>query len=309
VFIAYFMNSLKDKATRVLYFRTLKYKESIFKMRYIVLFTLLLGFNINQAQNDDKAFQASNDLVYEANQLADNDFTKAEMTYREALSRKSTNVAGAYNLGNVYYENGNYAESIWRLKQTVKEATEKTDKHRAYHNLGNALMQTKQCKEAVEAFKNALRNNPTDDETRYNLAVAKECAKEQGSGGGGEDENKDDEKDQDKQDQEQKQGEDENKNQQNNDQQENENNEGDNEQKDKQEGDKEQDEKGKPDDQQQDKGKNEQQQQKPQQQPGKLSPQQIKNILQAINDQEQKTQDKINAQKVKGGKVKTDKDW
>jgi uncharacterized protein YjdB len=45
--------------------------------------------------------------------------------------------------------------------------------------MGNVFMQTKKCKEAVEAYKNALRNNPTDDETRYNLGLAKDCAKQQ----------------------------------------------------------------------------------------------------------------------------------
>ena len=65
----------------------------------------------------------------------------------------------------------------------------KKEKHRAFHNIGNTLMQNKKCREAVEAYKNALRNNPSDEESRYNLALAKECAKEQG-GGESEDEKK-----------------------------------------------------------------------------------------------------------------------
>ena len=52
-------------------------------------------------------------------------------------------------------------------------------------------MQNKKCKEASEAFKKCLENNPTDEETRYNYALAKECAEEQKQDGGGED-NKED---------------------------------------------------------------------------------------------------------------------
>ena len=40
-----------------------------------------------------------------------------------------------------------------------------------------------------------------------------------------------------------------------------------------------------------------------------MSPQQIKNILEAMQNQEQKVQQKINAKKQKGTPVKTDKDW
>ena len=48
---------------------------------------------------------------------------------------------------------------------------------------------------------------------------------------------------------------------------------------------------------------------KQQQQPGKLSPQQVRNLLEAMNNQEKKVQEKINAQKTKGVKVRNEKDW
>jgi cytochrome c-type biogenesis protein CcmH/NrfG len=49
-----------------------------------------------------------------------------------------------------------------------------TAKHRAFHNLGNVLWM-KRITQAVEAYKNALRNDPSDEETRYNYALAKKC--------------------------------------------------------------------------------------------------------------------------------------
>ena len=154
-------------------------------------------------------------------------------------------------------------------------------------------MKNKQCKEAVEAYKNALRNDPTDEESRYNLVIAKECAEQQKDD---EDKNKDKDKKDDDKDEDQK------------DKDKKDQDKGDQDQ-DKKEGDDEKD-KGKPKDEEQDKGKegdNNKEQQQPQ--PGQLSPQQIKNLLEAMNNQEQKTQEKINAEKQKGVKVRTDKDW
>ncbi len=261
-------------------------------MKQFILVLILSVSSLSIAQKKDKALIKSNDLVYQGNELIGEDFVSAEMEYRKAISKKPTNSVGAYNLGNAYYKNGKFSEAILRHQEAIKTATTKTEKHKAFHNIGNTLMQNKQCKEAVEAYKNALRNNPNDDETRYNLGLAKECAKDQG--GGGEDENEDKNQDQ-KEDQEKE----DNKEKQD---------EGDQEEKD---GDKEEDDKGKPEDEKEDKGQGEEEkkEQKPKPQQGQLSPQQIKNLLEAMNDQEQKVQEKINAKKAKGVKVQTDKDW
>lgn len=252
---------------------------------------------------DDKAAKTqqkqADNLVFEGNELLeDKDFIAAEMEYRKAISKQSKNVAGAYNLGYMYYNNESYDEALYRNQQAAKKASSKDDRHKAFHNIGNILMRNEKCKEAVEAYKNALRNDPKDDETRYNLALAKECAKNQD--GGGESEKEDDNKDEQKDKEEQKKDQEE-ENKDNKD-------EGDQDQK---QGEEEEDENGKPKDEKNDNGKGEDnkqpQQKKPQ--PGKLSPQQIKNILEAMNNQEQKVQEKMNAKKQKGAKVKTEKDW
>jgi hypothetical protein len=70
------------------------------------------------------------------------------------------------------------------------------------------------------------------------------------------------------------------------------------------------DDKGKPQDDKENDNKDPKNQNKnQQQQPGKLSPQQIKSLLEAMNNQEKKVQEKINAKKAKGPKVKAAKDW
>lgn len=251
------------------------------------------------------AEKKANNYVYEANELVSEDFVAAEMEYRKALSKQSDNIAGLYNLGNSYYEEGNFEEALYRHQQTAKLATSKDAKHKAFHNMGNVLMKNKKCKEAVEAYKSALRNNPTDDETRYNLALAKECAKQQ------EDENKNDEDKEDKDNSDEKKDEEkenkDDKNKENEDQKEGEDKE------DKKDEGKDKEEEKKPEDKKEDeknKGdKDKEEKQKPKPKPGQLSPQQIKSLLEAMNNQEQKVQEKINAEKQKGIKIKTEKDW
>lgn len=262
-------------------------------LTFFLTFMSVLAFsqdNEKEAQ-DLLAIKKANNYVHEGNSLVNtDDYDSAEMSYRKAISEEPNNVAGNYNLANSYYKKGKYDEALFRQLEAVKKATTKSEKHKAFHNIGNILMKNKKCKEAVEAYKNALRNDPTDEETRYNLGLAKECADQQ------KDDNKDKNKDKDKKDQDKK---DQDKKDQ------------DKKDQDKKDGDDQKD-KGKPKDDKQDPNKGDDkkdEKQKQQPQPGQLSPQQIKNLLEAMNNQEQKTQEKINAEKTKGAKVKTDKDW
>ena len=267
-------------------------------MKALVIILTLLASVFSYAQEKDEAQllakKKANDYVYEGNEkLNDKNYISAEKEYRKAMSEQASNVAGAYNLGNSFYKNGNFEEALYRQQQAAKNATSKEDKHKAFHNIGNILMQNKQCKEAVEAFKNALRNNPNDDETRYNYALAKQCADQQKEDEPKDDEGDDKDKDKDKKDQDKDQKDQDDKKDQ-----------------DKKDGDDKKDDEGKPKDDKQDKGKDDKKdQQQKQPQPGQLSPQQIKNLLEAMNNQEQKVQEKMNADKQKGVKVKTEKDW
>ncbi len=300
-----------------------KYKNKNI-IRDIAMAMFLLLSVVSFAQQDSLQLKRQyQKLVFEAQKdLQEDRFSQAEAKLREAISLQPNNALAKYNLGTAYYNRKLNNEAQLRFKQAAGIATDKKDKHRAYHNLGNTFMNQKNYKAAVEAYKNALRNNPKDDETRYNLALAKKLLEDQQKNGGGGNDNKDKNKDQKDKD---------NKNQ-NNDNKDNKDNKDKKDQKDqdqkdgdkkdnkddqgkdkedKKEGDKEKD-KGKPDDKQGDQknkkeGEDDKKQQKPI--PGKLSPQQIKSILQAMNNEEKKIQKKINAKKEKGVKIKTDKDW
>lgn len=265
--------------------------ERIKTLTYIFILLSFCGFS----QDQEKTFTQTNDLISQANDLVQEDFVNAEVEYRKAISKTPSNTIGTYNLGNAYYESGLYDEALLRHMEAATSASSKNDRHRAFHNIGNALMKQNLCQEAVEMFKNALRNDPTDEETRYNFALAKECAEQQGQGD--DDENEDEKENEDKEDKKDDGDENEDKKDE----------EGNDEEK-KNDGDDKEDDNGKPDEKEGDKAPQKEDQKKEQQQ-GKLSPQQVKNLLEAMNNQEKKVQEKINAKKAKGPKVRTEKDW
>ena len=250
-------------------------------INYLILLFITMGVMLSQ----DNKYES---LIESGNSLYQNNPNLSEENYRKAISISPDSIKGQYNFSNNLYENEYYDEALFNQLEASKNAKSTIDKHQIFHNIGNILMKKKMCKEAVEAYKNALKNEPSDDESRYNLALAIECAKDQDnekeSEGEDEDENKEKDKDKDdnedqKDDKDQKGDEDENDNKNNNeDQKENDNNEDKN---------------------------------NPNNNPrkSKLSPQQIKNLLEAMNQEENKVQEKINAKKLKGVKLKNEKDW
>ena len=170
--------------------------KNILVVLFSVLFSLI-SFSQEKEKQDELSLKKATKYLFEGNQLAkQDDFNSAEMEYRKAISENPSSAVGAYNLANAYYKKGSLEEALFRQQEVVETSTSKEEKHKAFHNIGNILMQSKKCKEAVEAYKNALRNNPTDDETRYNLGLAKECAEQQKDK---EDKNKDNKDQEDKQ--------------------------------------------------------------------------------------------------------------
>ena len=149
-------------------------KKTLF---YVVVLCSILQMSsqtkISEASKED-AIQAALHLSQGALAIENNEFIKGEVAYRKAISIEEDKATGRYNLGNAYYKNSKNQEALSRFVGAAKVANTKPQRHKAFHNLGNALMNQKEYSGAVEAYKNALRNNPADDKTRYNLALAKE---------------------------------------------------------------------------------------------------------------------------------------
>ena len=282
-----------------------KYNMYISRLKTLCIY-LVFNFGtsiIAQEVNNEKQkiLKESKGFLSKANYEMENDnFSLAEEAYREAIAINPEEDTGKYNLGIAYYDKEMNDVAMSRFKQAAAVADTKSDKHKVFHNLGNTFMNEKLYKEAVESYKNALRNNPKDEETRYNYALAKELLEEQEKNGGGDD-NKENQEDKQEEEKRENQDNENNKKDKEDGDQKNEQNKGEEEQ-DKKEGN-ENENKGKPED-----PKDNKQQQQPTE-PGKLSPQQVKNLLEAMNNEEKKVQEKINAKKQKGTKVKPEKDW
>ena len=231
---------------------------------------IIFFFSINLFGQDE----SYNKHLYDGNINYDRDFLLTENSYRKAISINSSNIKAPYNLSNKYYEEELYDEALIRQVEALKNAKSNNEKHRINHNIGNILMKKDLCKEALEAYKSALRNNPNDDETRYNLSLAKLCADEQNKNNDKkDDQQKDDQQKDDKKDDQQKDDKQDQKNDNKNEQKDKKNNTS------------------------KDRGST------------KLSPEQIKNLLKAMNNEENKVQAKINEKKQKGVKIVTEKDW
>ena len=256
-------------------------------MRKIVYIVTLLNCFVHFSQEKDKN-------LYNGNQsFTEKKYVDAEADYRVTESKKSPKKAVAgYNLGNSIYRQNQQGEAQIKYIQALEIAKTKEEKHRIYHNLGNTFMLEKKYDLAADAYKNALRNNPKDEETRYNYALAKRKNKDNpppkdnkkdNKGGGGQD-NKPQPKDKD------------GKNDKGND---------------KKDSDKDnQNNKDKQGDNQQGKGDGEKKEDKNENpKPSGADKQRIDNILDAVNNAEKKVQDKVNAKKVKARPVSNEKDW
>jgi len=287
-----------------------------FRHSYKALVAAMFCIIAAQAQEEEslsnKQLKAANNLTFEGNErLTEKDFVAAEAKYRESISINPKAMNSKYNLGNAYYNQESLDEAALSFVKAAKVADTDLERHQPFHNLGNTLMKKKEYAKALEAYKDALRNNPADEETRYNLALAKKLLQDQKEQEK-QDNNKDKEKDkQDQDDQNQDQKENKDQGDQEKDDQ------GDQQKGDDKEdenGDPKEDNKGEKEEQKEGDGdqKKEQPQQPQNQQPpskSQLSPQQIKNLLEAVQNEEKKSKEKMDAQQVKKAPVKAKKDW
>jgi len=163
------------------------------------------------AQTDRQYIRQGNKLFRAGN------YDKAEVAYRKAVEKNPRNPQAAYNLGTALMAQKKDSAAVEQLQNAGKMETSPIRKAAAYHNVGVICQSHKMYGEAIEAYKEALRNNPHDNETRYNLELCKRQQKNQQQNGGGQDDKKDQNKD-DKQKQDQ-QNQDEKKDQQKQDQQ------------------------------------------------------------------------------------------
>jgi len=247
-------------------------------MRKLAVFTfLMLQGLLLLAQKEKRDIHKGNKLYQQQK------YAEAEAFYKKSLEKSKESVAGNFNLGDAFYKQKKMDEAAQKFTEIAGNTENKSVKAQAYHNLGNALLESKKLEESIEAYKKSLINNPKDDETRYNLAYAQEKLKQQQQQ---DKDNKD--KDKDKKDK--------NKNDKDNKDQ-------------KKDQDKDKDNKENQDKKDQNKDQDKKDDQGQQPQPDKLSKEDAERMLEALNNEEKQTQDKLKNKKAKGAKGKIVKDW
>lgn len=235
------------------------------KSKYILFVVFLLSAVAVSAQKEER------DYIRKGNRLFnDSVFVDAEVNYRKALEVNPKSSVSMYNLGNTLSQQQKFQDA---MEQYVAAANIEKDKMKLahiYHNMGVLFQAGKDYAKAVDAYKMSLRNNPTDDETRYNLALAQKMLKDQQQN---QDQNQDQNKDQQKQDQKQ----DQNKDKQN--------------------------------DQKQDEKKDQQQPPKSEKQNNQMSKENAEQLLNSVMQDEKDVQDKVKKQQkvLQGGRL--EKDW
>ncbi len=258
-------------------------------MRFTLLLTFIVSFSVAAlAQNERKFVRKGNNLYFEA--IDDSTGTRdtsllsqAETEYRKALNKKPGNEKWEFNLANSLYQQKRLEEAERKFSDLQEKMETPDEIARTLHNLGNSQLMQQKIDESIESYKEALRKNPGDIETKYNLAYAQMLKQQQ-------------QQQQQQQNQNQQQNQDK---QQNQDQQNNQNQ--DQQNKDQQKQNQQQNQQNQ--DQQQD-------QRQRQQQQNKISKQDAEQLLQALQNDERDIQEKVKkAKAVKTKKSKVEKEW
>jgi len=276
----------------------------IFNLKHITLFLCFVtAFSDVQGQTKEKL-----DLNKGVDAYNKGDYGTAQEKFEKAYETNNSYNGALYNAANSAYRNGDFEKATEYYEQYAGTLDNKNDKAKAYHNLGNVYLKQDKLKESIDAYKNALRNNPNDEDTRYNLSYALSKLKKQQQQQ--DKDKKDDNENKDKKDEENKDKKDEN-------QEKEDKKDGDKSDEEK-EGDKEEKE-GDGDKEEEKKNEEEKESDKPKpgdkdkgeekEIEGKMSKGQIKKDLDAVNEDEKNILLKIAKQKGKKKGDNNTKDW
>ena len=267
------------------------------KILHIILLCVALGFSLDAVAQR----MPERGLVRQGNRhFAKERYERSADAYTEALKHDSTSFEARYDLAGAMFRTERYAEAEEALKMVVVDSLQSVeDRAEAYFNLGNAQFAQQKLQEALQSFRSSLILNPDDMEAKYNYALTKKLLEQ----------NQQNDQNQQNNDQNQNQNQDQNQNQNQNQPQGGDDNKDKNDQNDDNQN---QNQDQNKDNQQGGGDENEDKKEQPQQpkQPPKsgMSEEQQQQLLNAIQAQEDKTQDKLD-EKAKGMIIKGKKNW
>ena len=172
------------------------------KFRGLIFLSLLFTMFPVQAQQENADVRTGNRLYDDAQ------YVEAEIAFRRALDINPQSFEASFNLGNALVRQEKFDEAFRQYRHALALLPNDDAERRAavFHNIGNTLLITGQIPQSIEAFKESLRNNPHDNETRYNLAFAQKLLQNQEQNeGGGQNQEQEQEREQQQNDQQQQQ--------------------------------------------------------------------------------------------------------
>jgi Ca-activated chloride channel family protein len=145
-------------------------------MKYFVLlfsFLFCIASLFAQTKPDIALIRQGNGLI------GNKKYNEAEICYRKALAQNPKSAAAAYNLALSLQLQKKTEEALKQYENAILLTEDKSQKSSAYHNIGNAYCASQEWEKAIEKYKAALRINPSDMDTKYNLAFAQNKLKQQ----------------------------------------------------------------------------------------------------------------------------------
>ncbi|MEN8228535.1 MAG: tetratricopeptide repeat protein [Bacteroidota bacterium] len=261
--------------------------------RFIIISLLFLSAMNLFAQNERKVIRQG------VKAYQDGDFSEAEVQFRKAGDINHESFEANFNTGAALYGQEKFEETVKQYESIVENSSDPETLAHVWHNIGNSMLEAQQYESSIEAYKNSLRLNPSDSDTKYNLAYAKMKLQEQQQ-----QDQQDQEQNKDQQDQEQNK--DQQDQEQNKDQQDQEQNK---DQQDQEQNKDQQDQEQNKDQQDQEQNKDQQDQEQQQARPQEISKEDAERMLNAIQQQEKDVKEKVDKKKAAAAKVKTEKDW
>lgn len=217
--------------------------------------------------------QSLRKLIKNGNELYNTEkYSEAEIEYLKGIEKNKNEVYGYYNRGNSLYKQNKDSLAEREYLNSLTKTVNKEIKSKINYNVGNIALNNKNYEKAIENYKQSLKLNPNDEDTRHNLSYALQQMQLQKDSSGNKNQNK-------KENQKEEKKEDQNKQDQNKEEQKNKN-------------------------QQQSK---DEQKQEPQKQKSKITKENAEQILQAINKNEKDVQKNLKKRALI--KLNVEKDW
>ena len=140
--------------------------------KHIILTMLFLCIAIIADAQTDRQFVRYGNRMFGKQQ-----YDKAEIQYRKAVSKNPSNPQAIYNLGCALMMQNKDSAAIVQYQKAAKLEKNKIRLASVYHNIGVICQNHQMYGDAIKAYEQSLRNNPKDNETRYNLALCKKLQK------------------------------------------------------------------------------------------------------------------------------------